>query len=261
MSEAPIHENIAPTEEQATPSPEQQDDTGHQVLEVVTGEIDALRQENEALRERLAQIEAQLGAQVTGGEVQASSSSSLENETREQHKPDSVRDLERLAEITGRPVDDPELIKLNLRLKAERFDELTKAYEAQEGTVRQEGFLQDVATAKRELEEAMYLYDPKFAEMDQQLSRTKAAYDRTTDPEEKRKLREELFRLKDTGSVSPGKEDRPGGSPRRDEADRLTARLGDISASLEGSEILATYNAHKSEYQEKPLSCRRRTDT
>ena len=269
MIEAQINGNNQPAVEQAPPNPEQQADIGHQALDALAEGHDNHAQQIEALQAVIAQMQGQIDSlrgqaepsSAVDSPEQASAPSSPETETKEKQKPDSVRDLERLAEITGRPVDDPELIKLNLRLKAERFDELTKAYDAQEGTVRQEGFLQDVATAKRELEEAMYLYDPKFAEMDQQLLRTKAVYDRTTDPEEKRKLREELFRLKDVGSVSAGNEDRPGGSPRRDEADRLTTKLGDISASLEGSEILATYNAHKSESPEEPFSSRRRTDT
>ena len=269
MTEAQINGNNQPAIEQAPPNPEQQADIGHQALDALAEGHDNHAQQIEALQAVIAQMQGQLDSlrgqveqsSAVDSPEQTSAPSSPEAETKEKQKPDSVRDLERLAEITGRPVDDPELIKLNLRLKAERFDELTKAYDAQEGTVRQEGFLQDVATAKRELEEAMYLYDPKFAEMDQQLHRTKAAYDRTTDPEEKRKLREELFRLKNLGSVSSGNEDRPGGSPRRDEADRLASRLDDITTSLDGSEILATYDANKSEHPEDPPSSRRRTDT
>lgn len=185
---------------------------------------------------------------------------SAEKETKEQ-KSDSQRDLERLSQITGRPVDDPDLLKLNLRIKAERFAQLTAAYDAQAGTVRQEGFMQDLATAKRELEEAMYLYDPKFAEMDEQEARTKALYERTTDPEEKAKLRQELFRLRDHGSVGDGNEERPGGTPRRDAADQLAGRIADIARSLDGSEILATYQLNSLQYPEEPINSRRRTDT
>lgn len=186
---------------------------------------------------------------------------SPEKEAGVEQKSDTQRDLERLSQMTGRPVDDPELVKLNLKIKYEQFERLTDAYDAQEGTVRQEGFMQDVATAKRELEEAMYLYEPKFAEMRQQYERTLATLERTTDPAERAKLREELFRLKDAGNVKSGNEERPGGAPRRELADKLTDRLGDISASLDGSEILATYELHKNEYPEAPISTRRRTDT
>lgn len=211
-----------------------------------------------ALSSRLAQLEGQvdtLQQQVAKGGSETQGQAAPETEHSAESKSDTQRDLERLAKITGRSVDDPEIIKLNLRLKVEQLNRLGEAYDAQEGSGRQIGFMQDAATAKRELEEAMYLYDQKFEEMNDKGSRIKAQLERTQDPEARRRLMDELRRLKDHGNTEGH------GTPRRDRADQLTDRLGDISSSLDGSEILATYELHQGEYPADPISGRRRTDT
>jgi len=278
------------TENQNTPSnsgegnpssPEQITDQNQQAIEALAMSHDELVQklaEGERkiaeMTQQMAEIQRQLesrGDGSTSAQTETTDSSSqTSNEQpvpsspekeKEESKPDIQRDLERIAQATGRSVDDPDVKKLLVREKAAQFAKFSQAYEDQSGTVRQEGFMQDVATAKREFEEALYLYDPKFAEMDAQYDRTKAVLDRTTDPDERARLRQELYRLKDHGSVGDGNEDRPGGSPRRDAADALLARVGDVARSLEGTEILATYELNKGEYPEDPISSRRRTDT
>lgn len=221
-----------------------------------------------------------------------SSNSEQESGREEEQKPDTIRDLERLAQITGRAIDDPELIKLNLKLKHEQFNNLRRAYDGQEGSVRQEGFMKDMATAKRELEEAMYLYEPEFAKMDEKRVRIRQQLERTTDPTEKTKLRRELFRLNDHGFVAnqnaaelrridmmlrnendPGRraelklqrselEAEGKRTPRRDLADSLEEKLDNIvSDSNIDPEILATYELNKLEYPADPISSRRRSDT
>ena len=279
------------TENQNTPSnsgegnpssPEQITDQSRQAIEALAMSHDELvdklaegERKIAEMTQQMAEIQRQLesrGDGSTTSQTETTDSSapqttpeqpapSSPEKEKEESKPDIQRDLERIAQATGRSVDDPDVKKLLVREKAAQFAKLSKAYEDQSGTVRQEGFMQDVATAKREFEEALYLYDPKFAEMDAQYDRTKAVLDRTTDPDERARLRQELFRLKDHGSVGDGNEDRPGGSPRRDAADALLARVGDIARSLEGTEILATYELNKGEYPEDPISSRRRTDT
>jgi hypothetical protein len=207
-----------------------------------------------AMQAKIDELEAKLAAQSeTVGTVEAVSLAP-ETEIAVQMS-DTERDLQRLADITGRPTDDSDLLKLNLRLKLDQFNALSEAYDAQEGTGRQPGFMQDMATAKRELEEAMFLCDPDIRKVFEQQDRVRQKLARTTDPSERHRLTEELRRLKDHGNVDGH------GQPRREIADRFTDRLGDIAGSLEGSEILATYEAGKREHPEDPIDSRRRTDT
>jgi hypothetical protein len=222
------------------------DQQGEQ-LRLLQSMLEESRAELLRTQNRLAELESIVASQ---SEELSTASAREGSEGEVQQKPDTVRDIERLAIITGRPIDDIDLIKLNLRLKFEQFRHLTEAYDSQGGNVRQEGFMQDVATAKRELEEAMYLYDPKFEEMRQKEERIKAQLSRTTDSEERRSLRNELFRLREERA-----------SPRRTRADRLTSRLDEIVASLDGSEILSTYELHQIDNPAEPLSSRRRTDS
>ena len=78
------------------------------------------------------------------------------------------RELERLARITGRVPDDKRVIALNLALRYERYKAFRDMYEdaKRHHTVIQQPGLEDFATAKRELEEAMYLYDQKLENID-----------------------------------------------------------------------------------------------
>ena len=233
-------------------TPEQQLDTDDAVLQELAVGHDQQQQQIAAMQARIDELEARLAAQVSGT---VGSDSESENGREVEQLSDTARDLERLAAITGRPADDKELLKLHLRLKLDQFNTLTEAYDAQEGTVRQEGFMQDMATAKRELEEAMFLCDPAIRKVFEKQERVRLQLERTTDPSEKRRLMQELRRLKDHGRIVGNEQ------PRRDIADRFTDRLGDIASSLDGSEILATYELHKGEYPEDPISSRRRTDT
>lgn len=245
---------------------------------------------------RLERIERQSHSATSAGNNALSEPESVQNNADREdggevgQKPDTVRDLERLSKITGRAVDDPDLIKLHLKLKLDQFKLLSDSYANQEGSVRQESFMQDMATAKRELEEAMYQYDPKFAEMDSRRQRIINQLGRVTDPQERSKLRQELMRLKDHGytaninteeiaqideelkSVSDSEnrerlklrrselEKAGKREPRRHLADSLTERLDDIASSV-NAELLATYELHKGEYPADPISTRRRTDT
>jgi len=233
-------------------TPEQQLDTDGAVLQELAVGHDQQEQQIAAMQARIDELEARLAAQTSG---LVGNDSESENGHEVEQMSDTARDLERLTAITGRPADDEELLKLHLRLKLDQFNTLTEAYDAQEGTARQEGFMQDVATAKRELEEAMYLCDPAIRKVFEKQERVRLQLESTTNPSEKRRLMQELRRLKDHGSVEGH------GQPRRDIADSFTDRLGDIASSLEGSEILATYELHKGEYPEEPISSRRRTDT
>ena len=89
-------------------------------------------------------------------------------ETQEKAKEFTQRELQRLANAVNRTPDDEGVIKLNLVLRYEEFRRLRDSIQTmkQNGTMVQQGPLEDLATAKRELEEAMYLYDPTFAKDD-----------------------------------------------------------------------------------------------
>lgn len=82
-------------------------------------------------------------------------------------------ELKRLAEITGRVPDDEGVIGLNLALRWKEYQKRLNAYnEAKRtGTMMQQGPMEDLATAKRELEEAMYLYDETFRKKDAEISK------------------------------------------------------------------------------------------
>ena len=82
-------------------------------------------------------------------------------------------ELKRLAKITGRVPDDEGVIGLNLALRWKEYQKRLNAYnEARRtGTMMQQGPMEDLATAKRELEEAMYLYDESFRKRDAEISK------------------------------------------------------------------------------------------
>lgn len=91
-----------------------------------------------------------------------------EEERERQIKEFTARELERLAKITGRTSDDESIIKLNLVLRYDTYQLLKKTVQEsqQRHIMVQQGTMEDLATAKRELEEAMYLYDGTFAKDD-----------------------------------------------------------------------------------------------
>lgn len=106
---------------------------------------------NTERREHIDELKDKLGERAVRPIVEASYEKEEDSYTK--------RDLEAIAEATGRAVDDPEVIKLNLALKYDNFQKYKKLYENNKATNTfiQEGTQQDIATAKAELEEAMYL--------------------------------------------------------------------------------------------------------
>lgn len=218
-------------------------------------------------QKQLDGIKDEMGKSALNSLVEAEAGGSVENEQISQ----TQRDLKMIAETTGRAEDDPEVIKLNLVLKYQEYHKFADAWTHSKANRihMQGGFQQDIATAKRELEEAMYLYDPKFAQMDEQDFRNQAKADlragelkakmaATKDLGERSKLRQELFDLQEKrrqakqvgqqgGTVTEGiSNDRTQmqNVRRRTEADKLTARLQDIADSVENSEIYATYKLY-----------------
>jgi hypothetical protein len=199
------------------------------------------------------------------------SNSSPERGESETKPPGTMRDIEQIAKATGRVVDDKDVLKLNLKLKYDQYNEQLAQYKnmVDNGTAPQTGIKQDVATAKRELEEAMYLYDPKFAEYENKLAQLTAEYKSATDPRMKRDRYERILNLKGQSRTSVPYQDNPNKPdyikfehPRHDRAEELTGRLKEITGSLDGSEILNTFNLNKNmDYTPGPLADRRRTDT
>ena len=243
-------EALARGHDEQTAANERQDrelETANARIAFLEAELQNRTSSEQELRGRLAAVESQLSQPPQ----------SVETERREESKSDTERDLERLANITGRTPDDPGVIKLNLALKYDQFKQFTEAYDAQK-TGRQVGFMQDMATAKRELEEAMYLYDPRFKEMDDKTARLKSQLERTRDPESRQQILRQIRGLKDhgVGRIQAGYE-----TPRRDRADKLAAELDDVVRKVGLSEIFATYNLHQSEHPTEPIASRRRTDT
>ncbi len=91
-----------------------------------------------------------------------------EAEKSEGEKSFMEKELENIAKATGRTTDDEDVRKLNLVLRYQTFNNCQKLYDTAKasGVMIQQGTLEDLATAKRELEEAMYLYDPSFKAAD-----------------------------------------------------------------------------------------------
>ena len=89
-------------------------------------------------------------------------------EEKERAKEFTRRELQRLASAVNRTPDDEGVIKLNLVLRYEEYKMMSDSVQMmkQKGIMVQQGTLEDLATSKRELEEAMYLYDPTFAKDD-----------------------------------------------------------------------------------------------
>ena len=102
--------------------------------------------------------------------------SKAESEPQEAEKSFTQRELERIAKAIGTTTDDEEVLKINLVLRYKAFKQLKDFYETKDDTeagtkhttMLQQGTKEDIATAKRELEEAMYLYDPSFEAADEE---------------------------------------------------------------------------------------------
>ena len=95
---------------------------------------------------------------------------------KERAKEFTRRELERVAKVVNLTPDDKEVIKLNLALCYERYvlkrEAVMKAM-ARHTTI-QEGTIEDLTTAKRELEEMLYVADPRFSELDEKFQQKRA---------------------------------------------------------------------------------------
>ncbi len=185
-----------------------------------------------------------------------------ENKNAEQF---TSRQLERIAKITNRQPDDNDVITLNLALAYRKFQQLRAMIEKNDRdnensgtkTMVQRGVMEDLATAKRELEEAMYLYDQQFAQMDEENSRkqSKDSYLRHERAESGATHEEAGDWLK---AYQARKARQEGYEQQRDtRAEDLTGKLDNIVNGVEGSEIFKTYQYYKDEYPEDPIRNRR----
>lgn len=196
-----------------------------------------------------------------GGQESVDKDTKAEGDAEVKEKLHTQKELERLANITGRVPDDPEVIKLNLKLATDRYEAYRKMVKEMESansttnthTMLQSGTLEDIATAKRDLEEAMYLYDSKFHDMDEDNARRNAKVDyrreqlqkkilETKDLSEREKLRQKYIDLEKARNeyTNPNYEKR-----RKAESEDLASKLTIISEEVENTEIFATYEMYK----------------
>jgi hypothetical protein len=162
-------------------------------------------------------------------------------------------DIKNIAEATGRAESDSEVIKLNLALKYDQYKKYKAFWDDKQAKNEfvQEGMRQDIATAKNELEEAMYLYDPKFAKYDEEKRRDGLRYDskreslknrilETQDLEERSRLREQF-----KNEFSDNKEREYSLNKKvGDESESVSAvesRLENITNPIKRTEIYQTY--------------------
>ena len=179
------------------------------------------------------------------------------------------RELDRIAKLTGRVPDDPEVLKLNLVLRYQKFEQYRELYDGQKEKhiMIQQQTYEDIATAKRELEEAMYLYDETFKKQDDKIAGLTEEQRRH---DIKDKLREDEHfgegeattgnswvkaRL-ERNKVYDGKRGEVEES-RQSAADRLYDSLGKMSEDIKEDEIFKTYELRKEEAPEAAISGRR----
>lgn len=197
-------------------------------------------------------------------------------EQREHAKEFTARELDRLAEITGRTPDDEGVIALNLALRYRKYQQAKALVEktkqdnenSKTKTMIQHGTMEDIATLKRELEEAMYLYDSRFAEMDEAQKKKEAKdsyrqYERVENGEnhnepgywlkvyQARKARREGYNGAD-GEHYAGYDEK-----RDATAEDLADRLDDITREVEDSEVFKTYEWNKGDFPEENMRDRR----
>ncbi len=179
------------------------------------------------------------------------------------------RELDRIAKLTGRVPDDPEVLKLNLVLRYQKFEQYRELYDGQKEKhiMIQQQTYEDIATAKRELEEAMYLYDETFKKQDDKIAGL-------TEEQRRHDIKDKLREDKHFGEgeattgnswvkarlqrnkVYDGKRGEVEES-RQSAADRLYDELGKMSADIKEDEIFKTYDLRKDEAPEEPISGRR----
>lgn len=187
----------------------------------------------------------------------------------EKEKSFNELELERIGRLTGRVPDDPEVIKLNLVLRYQKFQQYRALYDGQKSKhimIQQETY-EDIATAKRELEEAMYLYDETFRKRDDEIAGL-------TEEQRRHDIKDKLRPDKhfgegeattgnswvkariERGKVYDGKRDAVEES-RQAAADRLYDSLGKMSEDIKGDEIFLTYDLYKDREPEGSISGRR----
>lgn len=176
--------------------------------------------------------------------------------------------LERLARMTGRTLDDKDVVALNLALCYERYQASKKMYEdaKNHNSASSQLASDDYAVAKHELEEAVCLYDPTLDQMDEDFRRKQAKDQyiaragRTTGRQvhqkmghylrlaQARKARKEGYDVKVAGKHFAEGEDTihyPGyDEGRSDIVERLSNKLGKIVEDIQHSEIYQVYQAN-----------------
>ena len=195
--------------------------------------------------------------------------------TAEEPKSFNEQELERIGRLTGRVPDDPEVIKLNLVLRYQKFQQYRALYDGQKAKhimIQRETY-EDIATAKRELEEAMYLYDETFKKRDDEI-------DRLTEEQHRHDVKDQLRPDKHFSAGNPDDEGRSStgtswvkarlerkkvydekrghvDESRQAAADRLYEELGKMSEDIKEDEIFLTYDLYKDREPEGSIAGRR----
>lgn len=216
--------------------------------------------------EKPAETEAPKEAPV---ETKAEAKAETKEKGAEKEPSFNERELARIAKLTGRVPDDPEVLKLNLVLRYQKFEQYRELYDGQKEKhiMIQQQTYEDIATAKRELEEAMYLYDETFKKQDDKIAGL-------TEEQRRHDIKDKLRPDKHFGEgeattgnswvkarlernkVYDGKRGEVEES-RQSAADRLYDELGKMSTDIKEDEIFKTYDLRKDEAPEEPISGRR----
>ena len=167
-------------------------------------------------------------------------------------------ELERLAKITGRVPDDDGVKELNLALRYREYEKRLNAYnEAKRtNTMMQQGPMEDLATAKRELEEAMYLYDQAFAKRDDETAKLNEEQRRHNIKDQEKSRQpgsgKHMYdsdktwvqaRLERNQTYNEKRENVA--QSREESAKRLEKRMPDLVSNIEQSEVYLTYDLNK----------------
>lgn len=180
------------------------------------------------------------------------------NKEKEQARQFTNNELERLAKITGRVPDDEGVKELNLALRYREYEKHLNAYnEAKRtNTMMQQGPMEDLATAKRELEEAMYLYDQSFAKRDAEIAALNEEQRRRNIKDQEKSHQPGSGRhMYDSGrswvqarlerNQSYDKKRESVAQSREESAKRLEERMPDLVSNIEQSEVYLTYDLNK----------------
>ena len=216
--------------------------------------------------EKQSEVQRQ-GTNPTGWEEV--SNTPMNPELAKEEKSFTESELERIADVTGRVPDDPEVVKMNLVLRFQKFQQYQNLVENSQAnhTMVQRGTLEDLATAKRDLEAAMYVYDDSFERADAKTA--------DINEEEKRhNLKDQMRSDKHFGEgeatpsnswvqarlkrkeVYDDERDQVAGR-RAAAAERLFSELPHMAADMQQSEIYQTYELYKDQHPEGPIQDRR----